>query len=340
MKWLVLLDRLHPSSRLNGENAMGIYDREYYQSGSGGFSWGFFAESPAVRGIIAVNVTLFLVQLFLGSPEQNALTPFERWFALDYAKILQGFQIHRLITYAFLTPEFGLFVVLFSSLILWFFGPEIERRYGTGEFLAFYLTACLLGSLVQLTTVMLEGRPDALTRGTGPSSAIAALIVAATLIDPKREVMLMLLIRIPMWIIPIVMFGFDILNLIRVVNEQQSLTTSTLGLHLAGAAYAFAFYRLDMRWSRLLERMPRGRSRRLLKARIYRPDPEVDELSATPHEAATAPPAATEETAFEARVDQVLTKIAREGRDALSKDEVRLLEEASRRAKSRRRPRS
>jgi hypothetical protein len=111
--------------------------------------------------------------------------------------------------------------------------------------------------------------------------------------------------------------------------------------HLAGAGYGFLYKTYDLRWSRLgglLDRRP--------KLRVYRPEPSERARTRMPSVARTvgsgpapagvgkSPELPAEQ--LEAKVDEILAKIAREGPSSVTEDERRLLEEASQRARTRR----
>jgi hypothetical protein len=83
--------------------------------------------------------------------------------------------------------------------------------------------------------------------------------------------------------------------------------------HLAGAAFAFLYYRQRWNFGRLTSKFP---SRALLRRK---PRLKVHE------------PSEREETPLQERVDAILEKIHREGEASLTREERRTLEDASRR---------
>ena len=111
--------------------------------------------------------------------------------------------------------------------------------------------------------------------------------------------------------------------------------------HLAGAAFGFVYKHFDLRWSRLFS----GRAFRP-KLRIFSPVPYDQARPRTPNPARsstsvggsgkTPSVSVLPEEQLDARLDEVLAKIAREGRAGLTEDEHRVLQEASRRARIRR----
>ena len=124
-------------------------------------------------------------------------------------------------------------------------------------------------------------------------------------------------------------------------SERQSIATSPIESHLAGAGFAFLFKQFDLRWSRLF-------SGRVFKPRlrIFSPVPREQTRTRSPSPSRTpasvgsagksAPASVIPEEQLDAKLDEVLAKIAREGRSGLTEEELRVLQEASRRARIRR----
>ncbi|HEU5115604.1 MAG TPA: DUF6576 domain-containing protein, partial [Isosphaeraceae bacterium] len=116
--------------------------------------------------------------------------------------------------------------------------------------------------------------------------------------------------------------------------------------HLAGYAYGWAYKASGFRWSRFL-RFPFFQNRPRL--RIVPPEPRerawprgststtLPDPPSSPFSSSARPSTGvvTEEI-LDAQVDEILAKIAREGRASLTDEEHRILQEASRRAQNRR----
>lgn len=127
------------------------------------------------KQLLIANTVVFAVLLLRLVPEQwvirnLALTPPEVWA-----------RPWTMLTYMFLHAGFMHF--LFNMVILFFFGPPLENRWGGTEFLKFYLI-CGLGPA--LLGVMLAGwvgpRPV-----VGASGALYGLLLAFALLWPNRK---------------------------------------------------------------------------------------------------------------------------------------------------------
>ena len=111
--------------------------------------------------------------------------------------------------------------------------------------------------------------------------------------------------------------------------------------HLVGAAFGFCYKQFDLRWSRLVD----GRFRRP-RLKIFTPVPFDQSRSRAPALEPVQPArrlspksssvSVLPEEQLDARLDEVLAKIAREGRGGLTDEDQRVLQEASRRARNKR----
>jgi hypothetical protein len=158
---------------------------------------------------------------------------------------------------------------------------------------------------------------------------------------PRREILFMFVIPLEVWQLVAFYLGYQLLLLLRADHWQIAVEG-----HLAGAAYGYLFKRFDLRWSHLPWVRTRGR-----RFRVVSPEPREKPAarpaagpswsssaaeSAKPASVSSAGGVVIAEEQLDARLDEVLAKIAREGRGGLTEDENRILQEASARARNRR----
>jgi membrane associated rhomboid family serine protease len=229
--------------------------------------------------------------------------------------------------------------IFWNMLFLWMVGREIEAMYGHREFVAMYLTAAILSTLAWATVDYFGPSPG---RGLmlGASGAVMAVAVLYTMYYPRREVLLFLVLPIEMWLLMLLFLGSDLLRLFSEPRGDGPSAGIAFASHLGGAAYGALYKQFDLRWSRLLS--ARARRPRLRVVPPPEPRDKVSPLSTGPARSATAgtsrpaPAPFFPEEQLDARLDEVLAKIAREGRGGLTDEENRILQEASRRARDRR----
>jgi membrane associated rhomboid family serine protease len=313
---------------------MGIYDREYYRGETRGSGW-LTGAAAGCRTLILINVVAFVFQQVIDPRSESAL--FRDYLEASSDGIFHHGRVWELLTATFLHGNF--FHILWNMLFLWMVGREMESFYGTRDFVAMYLSAAVFSTLGW--ALIEEFSPADPMRGSstmlGASGAVMAVVVIYALYYPRREVMLFFILPVEMWLLVVVFLGYQVwLFLQPGVNVKEAV-----GSHLTGALFGYLYKHFDLRWSRLSwSRMRRPR------LRIITPDPreKIIPRSSSPSWSSNPPTAAKPsigsavlpEEQLDARLDDVLAKIAREGRDGLTEEEHRVLQEASRRARNRR----
>jgi membrane associated rhomboid family serine protease len=315
---------------------MGIHDRDYYRDQTRGSGW-FSGTAPACKAIVLLNVGIFLFGKFLY--DGNLL---EDWFAGRSDAIFEHGQIWRLVTSAFLHDPENIWHLIINMLVFWWVGREMEAFYGTREFWWLYLSAAAVSCLCW--AVMDYSREFHRTM-VGASGAVMAVLAVYTFYNPRREVILYF-IPVEMWLLLTLFVVSDGWSLL--IRSKEPVAFAG---HLGGVAYAYAFKTFDLRLKRLKGLLPkRGPKLRLVSPPDLPPPPR--EAPTTLRPSATtgptrSPNAATATTrpvttavvsqeSLDARLDEILVKIAGQGRESLTDEEKRILEEASRRARSRR----
>jgi len=327
---------------------MGIYDREYYRDATRGS--GFFSGAAAVcRTLILVNVGVFLAQWFFRDAVLGDRSLWEMLGAHS-PEIFRKGHVWQLLTATFLHSPGDIFHIAFNMLILWFVGREMEAMYGPRDFLALYLAAAVFSTFCWAAIDYGMHGADSHSMMLGASGAIMAVLTLYTLYNPRREMLLFGILPVEMWMLLGFYLGADLFRLLSEGRDASPNNLSSggtaLASHLSGAAFGFLFKHYDLRWSRLASSSPWGRPR----LRIVSPEPRDRVSPITTNQprsvsAGLTPRTTPATTAFpeeqlDARLDEVLVKIASEGREGLTVEENRILQEASRRARSKRSDRS
>lgn len=312
---------------------MGIYDREYYRGESGG-SGLFGGVSPVCNALIAINVAVFVLQAIFNVDPGLV----RDWLAASPDEIWRHGRVWQLLTATFLHDQRYVWHILGNMLFLWFVGREMESLYGGRDFLAFYLVAAVFSTLVWVLgkTFPLDrlGNPHMI----GASGAVMAVVTLYALYFPHRQVLLFFVIPLPMWSLVAIYLFFPLLAR----GNGQAGSDVAIESHLAGAAFAVAFKYYNLRWSRLVPKRLFSRTRLRIFSPVPHEKPRTRSLSpsysASSGASASKPSGAAvlPEDQLNAQLDEVLAKIAREGRDGLTEAENRVLLEASRRARIKR----
>ncbi|MHC4221324.1 MAG: rhomboid family intramembrane serine protease, partial [Planctomycetota bacterium] len=113
---------------------MGLYDRDYSQSGNrAGFGnapqmrMSFPKLTLMVKRLLIINVAVFFTGILI-KPVGFFLY---EWFQIDASSLSRAMQLWRLITYQFLHSPIEFLHIVFNMLMLYFLGPVLERHWGS-----------------------------------------------------------------------------------------------------------------------------------------------------------------------------------------------------------------
>jgi membrane associated rhomboid family serine protease len=262
-----------------------------------------FMLTPMVKRLLIANTVVFAVTLVL-TPQLM----FE-WFAFQPRQIV--FRPWGPLTYMFLHGDLGHLAM--NMLVLFFFGPPLEARWGEREFLRYYLV-CGLGG-VALSYVFL---PASIV---GASAATYGVMLAFAMNWPN----------IPIYvfgIFPIMakyLVGFMALStLLSAVGSTQGGSNIAHFAHLGGLAAGFLYLKADWRTGKALAGLQRATRKKRRLAIVPREEMEEEHAG----QSAGGKPV-REDAALYDKVDAVLDKISAQGMSSLSTAELKLLDEVS-----------
>lgn len=161
---------------------MGLADREYQRRDVGGD--GFLSRlPPVVRWLLLANVGIFFLDMFLGHP-------FLRFGTFAIQSAIFDYRIWQFITFQFLHGSLG--HLLFNSIGLYFFGPWMERWWGSRTFLLFYLLCGCAGAAFFTVLMLLGLLPGGPEIGLiGASAGIYGIFIGVAVISPNLRVALL-----------------------------------------------------------------------------------------------------------------------------------------------------
>jgi membrane associated rhomboid family serine protease len=316
---------------------MGIYDREYYRREGPSFLGSFVERGRACKWLIGINVAAFVIQLLTRQPVQDPDLPFfTSWFTelfeLNANRVLHG-EVWRLLTYAFLHDPHDPWHIFWNMALLWWFGSDVEDMYGPREFLLFYLLAALTGG-VCFTLAYLANVNSALCLGA--SGAVTAVLMLCAIHFPTRIIYIMLFLPVPIWAFVLISVGWDAYQLLNQIQFGNGQTRVAVTVHLAGAAFAYLYYKRHWRltniWSSMTQRSFVGSLWTYLRAwprQLFRPKLRVYREEAPQPVPVASPPADVDDEHLEAKLDAILEKVARSGRSSLTEGENQILMRAS-----------
>jgi len=316
------------------------------------FKTWYNAQPRALRALLTINVVIYVVWILalmhVGITQRFVLNHLTLNPALP--DIL--FEPWQLITYNFLHLGggfWGLIHILFNMLWLVWLGREYEDLHGPHQLLGVYVLTGIGGGLL---TVLLHGLfPGVgLFRGIvyGASASVLGIATAIAITYPYKKIGLFLLGPIRLLYL---VLGFLALDIFFLIGGD---TGTAVSAHFGGALFGLVVAKTEQAgidltgWARIFfgDGQGRRRSNKSLLDRLEDwlssrgPRITTEEDDATPDKSSgggsmfqrmRGGSRESEGGAIEDEVDRILEKISEQGIDALTDEERRILQEASRR---------
>ena len=202
-----------------------------------------FSVTRVVKSLIIANIGVwfFLVLIFQNYFASGPVV-FKTFGLLPAAAVLK-YQFWQFFTYMFLHAS-GLFHLLFNMFVLWMFGSELERRWGSRLFLTYYVFSGVgaaviytIGCLVYVyglsgDSVGILGKPV-----IGASGAVFGLLLAYGLIYSERVIYFMMIFPIKARHFTLLIAGIE---LVTILEHGFSGPIANLA-HLGGLVSGFVF---------------------------------------------------------------------------------------------------
>lgn len=203
--------------------------------------------TPMVKWLVIVNVAIWFV--FQVLVEGFFKVPFTNFLSLVPARVIFEFRVWELFTYMFL-HSMQITHILFNMLMLWFFGAELEQRWGGKYFLFFYLFTGVGAAVLYCLGMTLYAAATGSQMGMmvpvlGASGAIFGLMLAQGILFGERVIYFFMLFPMKMRYFVMIM---------GVVQIGSMLTSGVSGgevaylAHLGGLASGYMALLLMSRW--------------------------------------------------------------------------------------------
>lgn len=203
------------------------------------FARGAWTPTPAVLGLLVALVVLQLLYGFSANFLPGIAVVFDK-MVLTTPAVMNG-EVWRLASYGLLHSLLSPMHLLVNVMVLFFFGRDLEQRWGWWRFLVFVLLGVIAGGLAVVVSRLLGIGTGA---AVGISGACEALVVTWALFNRDREVMLFLLAPVKgIWLIT---FAIGMWML-----DAVSLSDISAAAHFGGIVFGAAAWLLLARRNRL-----------------------------------------------------------------------------------------
>jgi len=209
---------------------------------------------PAVKKLIMIHVGIWAILQMLIDP-----VIFGGSFFIDYGglvpnDIISHFYLWQFVTYMFLHST-NPFHILFNMLSLWFFGSELEMRWGTRLFITYYVFCGVGAGLIYMLGIsvwaVVHGVPAGVFTSpvVGASGAIFGILLAYGVLFGDRIVYFWFAFPIKARYFMMIIAGIEVFTLISNGLGSGIANLAHLGGLVSGALFLFGWTRLQqLKW--------------------------------------------------------------------------------------------
>lgn len=277
-----------------------------YRTGHGFNSFGLgLRPTPMVTRLLIANAVVFAVTYLF--PRFMV-----EWFSFQPLNVV--LRPWGPVTYMFVHASLG--HLFFNMLMLFFFGPPLEAKWGEREFLKFYLICGLGGAALSYAFL-----PHTIV---GASGALFGVMLAFAMNWPNAPIYVF-------GIFPVLakyLVGF--MALASILSAVDSAQGGAGGIahfaHLGGLVAGYLYLKADWRTKRAFEGLQRAATKKRRLAIVPRDEAEEEEQGVV---RGPRDPSAPEDARLLDEVDAVLDKISAEGMSSLTPAELDLLDRVS-----------
>lgn len=177
------------------------------------------------------------------------LTFLLQWFALATG----GVSLHRhlfvlsadrpldiwtWVTSIFAHDPFQIFHIIFNSIVIFFFGPLVERYVGSRRFAALFIISGAVAGLSQIGLDILQAIPGEASGVLGASGAALAILGVLTVFNPNLRVYLFGVLPMAIWMLT---GAIAAISLALIVIGEPAFGGIAHAAHLAGLLVGLAY---------------------------------------------------------------------------------------------------
>jgi membrane associated rhomboid family serine protease len=302
-------DRARQGRASNQEQNARMRSTSYQRVGFGGYHL-----TPWVQRLLIINAAAFLLTMVVG---RGAIFDL---FAFQPSNVLT--RPWGIVSYMFLHYDF--WHLFLNMLVLFFFGPPLEDRWGSREFIRYYMLCGLGGAALSFLFASYSI--------VGASAAVYGLMLAFAMNWPNMPIYIWGIFPVKAkWLVAFLFLA----------SVFSAFGTDGGGVahfaHLGGLVAGFIYLKTDWRFASGKKRVKRGITS--IRLNVIPRDEGPREKAAVARRAEqekgrTRWSRRDEDDALLDEVDRVLDKISATGMSSLSPEELKLLDEVSRRRRS------
>ncbi|MFA9417360.1 rhomboid family intramembrane serine protease [Natrinema sp. HArc-T2] len=208
--------------------ASSITDKIPLNTGTGG-PLAYF-RGNATYTFLALMWITFLAQLVVGAFGNSEL--YRSLFLLTSWNVE---YVWTWVTSIFAHSTSNFMHIVGNSIVLFFFGPLVERYIGSRDFAILFIVSGVLAGLGQVVISLAQGYPTAVL---GASGAALAIMGVLTVLNPGLKVYLYFIIPVPIWLLTA---GYALLSITFLSGVAGGGGGIAHGAHLIGLIIGLAY---------------------------------------------------------------------------------------------------
>lgn len=228
--------------------------------------------TPMVKRLIILNLVIWVGAVLILQRWILSQPYVFDWFGLVPQSVILDFWVWQPFTYLFVHSE-NVFHVIFNMLILWWFGADLELKWGGRFFLVYYLVCGVGAAALYMAAVVVYSliTSNSLVLNApvvGASGAIFGLMVAYAKFFGDRVIYFMMMFPMKARVFVALIGAIEILNLLSSGFSSQTANMAHLGGLAVGWLFLWGFNKWQGR-----PRRPAQKNGRKLKLVVNNEDP-------------------------------------------------------------------
>lgn len=233
------------------------------------------SPGPIVKKLLIANVAIWVVCSIIFDKLIFPQPFFTIYFGFIPELFVESFFVWQIFTYMFLHATSPMHV-LFNMISLWFFGSELELRWGSRFFLIYYLVtgvgAAVIYLIGMITIGLIQGHAP-LGYGSpvvGASGAIFGILLAYGILFGERMIYFFGVFPLKAKHFVLMIGAFELISLLNAGTGSSVANLAHLGGLITGALFLWGWTRFQQR------RWRKGGTRRNLRLVVNKSDKDKE----------------------------------------------------------------
>lgn len=217
--------------------------------------------TPVVKKLIIANVAIWLIGQLIFDQYVFSESPILSYFSLVPRLVIEKFFIWQPVTYMFL-HSMSITHIVFNMLMLWWFGAELENRWGPKFFLTYYLVSGVGAGLIYTIGVALYSAFSGSLTGlvspvVGASGAIFGLLLAFGILFGERTILFFFVFPMRVKYFVMIIGAIELVSLMNVGSRSGVANLAHLGGLVSGYLFLIVWTKSQQKRRKKAAKGPR-----------------------------------------------------------------------------------